>query len=630
MKYILLNVTLFFLSITILLAQPAIQWDKTIGSPSNTTTFAITKNTIVVQTSDGGYIFAQVSNAGIAGDKTENSRGERDFWIVKVSANGTKQWDKTIGGPDADYDPSIHQTTDGGFIIGGTSGSSIGGEKSESSRGLSDYWVVKLDQDGNKAWDKTIGSTDSDYLVDVQQTSDGGYILGGWTNGGIGGDKTEPALEVEDHWRNCDYWIVKLSPTGNIVWDKTLGTPDPDRMRCMTLTSDGGFIFAGGDESWIEYEDSGYRLMKVAASGTKVWEKVVQGTGSAEIHDIEQTPDGGFILGGTSNQRAGGDQAEDSHSDYWIVKLNADLTVAWTNLLNTLFYDDARGPNYFADLAQTSDGGYAVLGYSSEPGLGDKSENSRNGTWDYWLVKLNASGTQVWDKVLGGGGYDNARAIISTADGGLLLAGNSNSDAGFEKTDNKKGLSDLWIVKLAPEPPLPVRLASFTARKELSSTSLSWQTSSETQSDHFEIEHSVNAKTWNHIASVNALGESEVLHNYHFTHVNPANGNNYYRLKMVDTDGSFTYSKAEQVSFQFEFDVNVYPNPVAEYIHVEAADWSKVKGLQVLNNQGKALYSSGSRPSYDISARSLAPGLYFIKVTLTDGSETTRKIVVGQ
>ncbi|QRR01458.1 CBM96 family carbohydrate-binding protein [Dyadobacter sandarakinus] len=192
--------------------------------------------------------------------------------------------------------------------------------------------------------------------------------------------------------------------------------------------------------------------MKVSANGTKMWERIIQGTGGAEIYDIEQTPDNGFILGGVSNQRAGGDQTEDSSGgDYWIVKLNADLSIAWNNVLNTLFYDNGRGQNTFTDLTQTPDGGYAVLGYSSEPGLGDKSEDAHNESADFWLVKLNASGTQVWDKVIGGAGNEFDGSIASTSDGGLIIAGRSSSDISFDKTENKKSNSDFWIVKLAPE-----------------------------------------------------------------------------------------------------------------------------------------------------------------------------------
>ncbi|QRR01459.1 hypothetical protein [Dyadobacter sandarakinus] len=150
----------------------------------NTASFSRPKNKIIEQTNDGGYILVYLSNSRIAGDKSEISRGGSDFWIVKISATGTKEWDKTVGGPGAEYDPSIHQTSDGGYIIGGTSSSSAGGEKSENLRGALDYWIVKLDKNGNKVWDKTIGSTYDDYLVDVQQTVDGNYILAGWSIGG--------------------------------------------------------------------------------------------------------------------------------------------------------------------------------------------------------------------------------------------------------------------------------------------------------------------------------------------------------------------------------------------------------------------------------------------------------------
>ncbi len=117
-----------------------------------------------------------------------------------------KQWDKRFGGTDVDPLYSLQQTTDGGYILGGYSVSGIGGDKTEDSRGYWDYWIVKTDANGVKQWDKRFGGSDYDQLNSLQQTTDGGYILGGWSYSGIGGDKTE------DSRGGSDYWIVKLMP----------------------------------------------------------------------------------------------------------------------------------------------------------------------------------------------------------------------------------------------------------------------------------------------------------------------------------------------------------------------------------------------------------------------------------
>jgi hypothetical protein len=168
---------------------PPKQWDKRFGGTDYEGIYSIQ------QTTDGGYILGGYSNSGMGGDKTEDSRGGFDYWIVKTDANGNKQWDKRFGGTDDDFLSTIQQTTDRGYILGGISSSSIGGDKTEDSRGGSDYWIVKTDADGNKQWDKRFGGTDDDggliLLETLQQTKDGGYILGGGSYSNIGGDKTE-------------------------------------------------------------------------------------------------------------------------------------------------------------------------------------------------------------------------------------------------------------------------------------------------------------------------------------------------------------------------------------------------------------------------------------------------------
>ena len=192
----LILLLLFFTTTT--LAQE-IEWQNTIGGslPDYLN--------CMQQTSDGGFILAGSSQSGISGDKTEDSQGGSDYWVVKLDAFGNIQWQNSIGGNSDDYLTSIQQTIDGGYILGGYSNSGISGDKTENYQGLYDYWVVKLDATGNIQWQNTIGGNSWDELISIQQTNDGGYILGGHSSSGISGDKTENSQG------DYDYWVVKLT-----------------------------------------------------------------------------------------------------------------------------------------------------------------------------------------------------------------------------------------------------------------------------------------------------------------------------------------------------------------------------------------------------------------------------------
>ncbi|MBK7681943.1 MAG: hypothetical protein IPJ26_05500 [Bacteroidetes bacterium] len=166
-------------------------------------------------TSDGGYILGGYSLSNISGSKTENNLGSWDYWIVKTDSLGNIQWQNTIGGSNWDYLTSIKQTTDGGYILGGHSFSNTSGDKTENTNGDNDFWIVKVDSIGIIQWQNTIGGSKDDQLASIVQTSDGGYIIGGFSESNISGDKTENCLG------STDYWIVKPM-LQEIYYGKTL------------------------------------------------------------------------------------------------------------------------------------------------------------------------------------------------------------------------------------------------------------------------------------------------------------------------------------------------------------------------------------------------------------------------
>lgn len=430
----------FLASGTSSLAQtaPAVTWDKTFGGSDDDNLNAIQ------QTSDGGYIMGGFSTSGISGDKSQASRGNKDFWIVKLNAAGNKVWDKTFGGNNEDHMFALKQTLDGGYILGGKSNSGISGDKTQASKGKEDFWVIKLDASGNKVWDKTFGGSDTDELYALRQTADGGYILGGISLSGIGGDKSQASQG------NTDFWVIKLDASGNKTWDRTIGGDNFDGLYALQQTADGGYILGGGSDSGISGNKSqaskganDYWLVKLNATGTKMWDKTFGGINFEYLTALHQTADGGYIIGGSSSSGMGGDksQAPKGNNDYWVLKLDVNGNKLWDKTIGGSNDDDLYA------LQQTSDGGYILGGVSTSGMDGDKTQAPR-GFSDYWLVKLDASGNKTWDKALGGSNTDIANSLQQTADGGYIVAGFSSSGISGDKTQASKGKVDFWIVKL--------------------------------------------------------------------------------------------------------------------------------------------------------------------------------------
>src|SRR5688572_1939276 len=336
----------------------------------------------------------------------------------------SKMWDKTYGGAGAEDMSRIKQTTDGGYIMAGISDSGINGDKSQASRGGLDYWIVKTDASGVKLWDKTFGGSSEDNLKSIQQTADGGYILGGYSNSPVSGDKTQPAKN------DFDYWIIKLDASGNKTWDKNIGGNAIDHLYAIKQTSDGGYILAGTSTSGIGDDKSSapkggtdFWIVKFHAAGYVSWDKTFGGSGADALYDVQQTSDGGYILVGNSASGISGDKSQPSFglNDFWVVKIDANGIKTWDKTLGG--NDDEVMLNA---VQQTTDGGY-ILGGSSTSGIGgDKTEASKGGA-DFWVVKLDANGIKTWDKTIGGSGADNLRSLQQAADGGYILGGTSAS-----------------------------------------------------------------------------------------------------------------------------------------------------------------------------------------------------------
>ena len=397
------------------------------------------------ETSDGGYILAGFTGSSENdGDVTAPNEGIGDFWMLKTNSLGEKEWDARFGGDGLDRATSIIQTTDGGYFLGGVSASGIGGQKQTSNRGLEDYWVVKTDAAGNLEWEASYGGDSFDVLSSAVQTADGGYLLGGLSLSGISGEKSEPNLGGFDHW------IVKISATGTVEWDKTLGGSEEERLNVVQIAPDGHFLLGGSTQSDagddITSPSLGIKDMwfvKVSSTdGSIIWQHRYGGAEVEELSAFQQTIDGGFFLAGGSNSDISGSKSQNSRGsiDMWGIKIDALGNKEWD-----VTFGGSSLDNCYA-LKQNSAGYYLLGGFSGSEVEGDKSEPNKGG-WDYWMVYIDENGNKLWDRTIGGTDNDVMFDLFQNQSGGYILAGISNSNIGEDKTDDTNGFNDFWLVK---------------------------------------------------------------------------------------------------------------------------------------------------------------------------------------
>ncbi len=278
--------TLLYMSfVASLSAQPAIQWQKTYGGSSHDQLYSIQ------QTTDGGYISVGVTTSN-NGDVFGN-HGGFEFWVVKLTENGSIQWKKSFGGSNNDWPYYIQQTNDGGYIMSGMTMSNNGNVS--GNHGDRDGWVVKLNEAGGIQWAKTLGGSGPDEAWSVIQTSDGGYIVAG-SSGSNDGDVTV------NHGFN-DVWIVKLSEAGVIQWQKSLGGSNLDGAKSIIQTADGGYILAGESMSndgnvSVNHGNTDFWIVKLNVEGAIEWEKSLGGIGLDVARSVCQLNNGSYVVAG--------------------------------------------------------------------------------------------------------------------------------------------------------------------------------------------------------------------------------------------------------------------------------------------------------------------------------------------
>ena len=299
-------------------------WTKTFGGSNDDIGYS------VQQTTDGGYI--------ITGNTLSFGAGSNDVLLIKTDSSSNIQWTKTFGGMSPDGGRSVQQTIDGGYILTGSTKS--------FGAGAYDVWLLKTDSFGDTLWTKTFGGIADDGGRSIQQTSDGGYIIVGYTISFSAG--------------LSDVWLIKTDASGEILWTKTFGGSDGEGGYSVEQTSDSGYVLTGANmgDVW---------LIKTNALGDTLWTKTFGGSNEDIGLSVQPTKDNGYIVTGYTLSFGSG------NNDVWLIKTDAFGDTLWTKIFGGSVADIGYS------VEQTESGGYTIFGFTGSFGAG---------AGDVWLLRL--------------------------------------------------------------------------------------------------------------------------------------------------------------------------------------------------------------------------------------------------
>jgi len=368
-----------------LTAAAQITFERTYGGPD------YEEGQSVAQTEDGGYV--------IVGYTQSYGQGERDFYLVRTDQYGDTLWTRTYGGSEFDEASAVAQTEDGGLIIVGyTTSFGVSGRE---------VYLVKTDSNGDTLWTRLKGGWADDQGRSVIQTSDGGYIIAGFTDS-YGAGQT-------------DVYLVKTDSMGHTVWEWTYGGAGDDYGRSVLQTSDGGYVIGGSTGSYGAGSFDFY-LIKTDASGDTLWTRTYGGSDGDWGSSVALTDDGGYLVTGQTFSFGAG------NNDIYLVKTNGLGDTLWTRTYGGSQYDLG------ASSLQTGDGGYIITGYTESFGAGDS---------DVALIKADSLGNTTFNRTFGDSIDERGWSVALASDGGYVVGGATRSFGAGEY--------DFYLIKTDPE-----------------------------------------------------------------------------------------------------------------------------------------------------------------------------------
>jgi hypothetical protein len=490
----------------------------------------------VHQTSDKGYILSGFTKSYSTGN---------DFYLIKTDSLANVTWSKIYSGDVSDQAFAMQPTTDGGYILAGYT----------TSFGVlyNDACLLKIDANGDTLWEKNYGASGFEFANTVTQTSDGGYIFAGYSEGNTIFNS------------QGSIYLVKVNSTGTVQWKKILG-PSGQITDGYSIkqTTDKGYILTGYTNGYGEINGDAY-LMKLDSTGNPVFVKTYGNKGSDWGYSVQQTTDGGFIIGGSYSL-----DSTSRDIDAYIIKTDANGDTLWTRTYGGTGFD------YGQSITQTSDGGYALGGYTNSFSTGD---------YDVFLLKVNANGDTLFTRTFGGYNDDEANFITQTSDGGFALAGQSNSfgmgdyDFYFVKTD-ANGNSSCFQTNVHAPKKTPATIVTTASMMQ------------------------------DTVGLIMINGHPDILTGSRPTDVCLSVG--VKESKMVNDE------------------LNIFPNPTAGIFNLSAENFSGNAKVTITNVLGENVYTNKEQKfPDDIDLSSQPAGTYFLQA-VTDGKIHNFKILVNK
>mgnify|MGYP001562587412 CR=1 FL=1 len=405
-----------------------------------TLTFGGTKNESgqsVVSTSDGGYAVLGYTQS-MDEDISNKSDTSYDYWLLKFDATGQEQWQRVYGGSNDDRGEDILTTNDGGFAIVGSSKSND--NDVTSNAGSNDFWLAKLNASGEIQWEKSLGYAGSDSAFSVIQTQDNGYLISGVLDVSASNGAGNNRANMKRH-AGGDYWVIKLNPLGELEWSRYFGGTYSDTAYGAAQTQNGNYLIIGSSDSNdvdINNNKGSYDFwtIKLSSSGDLIWEKSFGGSEIDEAKAIAATNDGNFLIVGDTRSNDTDVSTNSGAADVWIIKINPEGELLWEKTFGGSSFDSVQA------IHKTQNNEFIVAGNSRSTD-GDLTKN--NGQNDAWLFKINNQGTITFQSTVGGSAIDLLMDATELNDGKIIGVGNSNS-SDFDVLENK-GFTDLLIIK---------------------------------------------------------------------------------------------------------------------------------------------------------------------------------------
>lgn len=409
-----------------------IDFITTLGGSKNESAQAI------INTTDGGYAILGYAQS-MDGDVTTKSNESYDYWLLKYDATNQLEWQKTYGGSADDRGADLIQTSDGGYVIVGKSKSNDF-EVSENA-GFDDFWVVKLDSNGSVSWENSFGFAGSDIPYSIIQTNDDGYLLTGVLDVSASNGQGDRNSILSRH-AGGDYWVIKLNSNGVKQWSNYYGGSFTDTAYDAIQTEDDGYIIVGSsDSNDVDITNNrgtyDFWIIKISATGSLVWEKSFGGSEIDEAHAISKSADGNYLIAGDTRSSDLNISQNNGAADLWVIKITPEGTLLWEKSLGGSNFDVGRS------ISKTQDNGFLISGSSRSTNASFSSNKGQN---DAWVVKINNSGNLEWQKTIGGSEVDFFYDAVELNDQIVVAVGESNSSN--EDIYENKGFTDLLILKL--------------------------------------------------------------------------------------------------------------------------------------------------------------------------------------